>query len=394
FGEDLLEGAEALVDPVVVPRVDGRLVEVKLFLEPEEHAQVVEWMDVARDELRDAANSCPLQGRRRQERRAGMGLVEVLEDGHRLRERMTPVDERRDRLCGVDAGVIRRPVSALAQIEDDRFVRQRLQVERDPDAERRRRPDRLVELHRGTAEAAPGEGPPPGRISEEEEGAEEHAGVVRELVGGPALQGAGELEAEPHPRPRIDEEVRVPPGLLVPRPSELLGVVRVDVAVAAGEDDLPQRELRADEQGAEVDGVELAGPVESRDAGVDVGESGGVGRGDADWRTDGRASAQTGEEVGHPRAGGGLSELREGERTALARRRTPWRRRCGSGAPAGSCRRAVRAGPAAGRWWAGRPRRKPSGSRSARWRASRSRCRPGRGRCGCAEWRWRKSSLR
>src|SRR3954471_14346349 len=163
-------------------------------------------------------------------------------------------------------------------------------------------------------------GPPRRTRSEDEEAAEEYAIVGSDRSRDLVLHGAGELEPEPHARPRVDDQVGVPPHLVVPvRAAEGPHVAGVHVAVVSGQDHLSVRELGADEQGAEVERLEMAVRTggESGDSVVDVAEGGEVRGRHAGGLPRIHAAVQTGEQIAHSAAGGRLAEERNGERAAL-----------------------------------------------------------------------------
>src|ERR1700722_4915209 len=81
-----LDRREADRDPMGVPGVDRLLVVLERVLEIEQRRRIVERMDVAGDRLGDRAHVRGRDRVRRQQRRLGMRLVEVLDDGERLRQ--------------------------------------------------------------------------------------------------------------------------------------------------------------------------------------------------------------------------------------------------------------------------------------------------------------------
>src|SRR5205823_3936269 len=142
------QAAEPLVDPVRVPAVARGIVRLQLARQIPQHAQVVQRVDVACHELGDGADA--RAGRRvlREQRRLGMGLVQVLDDRHRLEQRLARRQlQRRNRAHRIDALVLVCQVLLGAQVEDHALVRQPLQSQRDADAKGRRGEHRLVEPH-------------------------------------------------------------------------------------------------------------------------------------------------------------------------------------------------------------------------------------------------------
>src|SRR5471030_1463329 len=91
-GDQRLEGAEALDDPVVVPALDRLLVLAELLAEIAQHPQIVDRVDVAGDDLRQSADAGAVAGMARQQRRLAVRLVEILDDRQRLDESLVLVD--------------------------------------------------------------------------------------------------------------------------------------------------------------------------------------------------------------------------------------------------------------------------------------------------------------
>src|SRR5262249_18755211 len=79
-----LERLESFRDPMMVPGVDGALFLVHRALEVAQGADVVERVDIASDDLRERSRPRSRNRVLRQERRVGMGLVEIVDDRERL----------------------------------------------------------------------------------------------------------------------------------------------------------------------------------------------------------------------------------------------------------------------------------------------------------------------
>ena len=75
---------EAERDPMVEPGLDIRLLMAELPAEELQHAQIVDRVDVAGDRLRERADPRAPSRIARQQRRRGMGLIEIFDDGERL----------------------------------------------------------------------------------------------------------------------------------------------------------------------------------------------------------------------------------------------------------------------------------------------------------------------
>ena len=110
-------------------------------------------MDLAGDVERDRAHAGAAERVGGQQRRLGDGLVEVLDDRERLRDRRRRAalgvvdDERRHQLRRRDGAKRRRELLVLDEVDRQVVVVEPLQRQRDPDAVRRRRAEVAVELH-------------------------------------------------------------------------------------------------------------------------------------------------------------------------------------------------------------------------------------------------------
>src|SRR5690606_26907057 len=107
-----LDGIEAERHPVPVPGGDGLLVAAERVAQVLEDAQVVERVDVAGDNVHDRAHVGAGERGRRQQRRLGMDLLQVYEDGRRLDQhfvvrfvRVTEQDQGRYQALRVDGAV-------------------------------------------------------------------------------------------------------------------------------------------------------------------------------------------------------------------------------------------------------------------------------------------------
>ncbi len=121
-GEPALDDLEPGLDPVPVPAVLVVVGDLELALQIAQHAQVVERMDLARDVERERAHAGAAERIGRQQRRLGEGLVEVLDDRERLRQRRLAVlrivdDERRHELRRRDRAKRRRELLVLDQVD-------------------------------------------------------------------------------------------------------------------------------------------------------------------------------------------------------------------------------------------------------------------------------------
>src|SRR5262249_12500238 len=133
-------------NPVPIPGID-LLLRLTKALQMLQNPQVVEWMDLGRDELRERAH--PRAGQRVARHQPGLRvrLVEILDDGERLTEARAVVElERRQQRLRIDLGIGAAAVLAFREVDEHGLVLQALQVQRDANAERRRAAEVRVEL--------------------------------------------------------------------------------------------------------------------------------------------------------------------------------------------------------------------------------------------------------
>src|SRR5215470_1018788 len=167
-GKMRLDRPRALVEPVPDPLQPLRLVDLELVAEVVADPRHDQRVDVARRDLRQPPDARAGARLAREERRLGMGLVQVLEDRERLEERWgVAVEERRHHALRVDAAVPGRELLALQEIDDRLLEGDRLEVERDPHAERGERAPEAVEFHAvSLTSASPGRSAPARRLAD------------------------------------------------------------------------------------------------------------------------------------------------------------------------------------------------------------------------------------
>src|SRR5258706_3170458 len=141
------ELGEPIRDPVPVPGLD------LLFVLPErlqvlERSQIVEGMDLARDEQRKRSHSGAPGWILGKKRGGGPRLLPILDDGQGLVEQRATVVERRQQRLMVELRVARVAMLAFRQMDQLGLVAEPLQIERDPDAERGRAAKVRVQLHK------------------------------------------------------------------------------------------------------------------------------------------------------------------------------------------------------------------------------------------------------
>ena len=107
-------------------------------------------MDVAGDHLGERAHMGACDRIGRQQRRLGMDLVEILDDGERLDQHVAVVErQRRHAPLRIDGAELGRVLLAAALGEMDRLhlVGEALEIERDPRPVGGRRAEIGIELH-------------------------------------------------------------------------------------------------------------------------------------------------------------------------------------------------------------------------------------------------------
>ena len=147
-GELRLDCLETHIAPVAAPAVLLRLGRAQRAGQVIQHTQVVERVDVAGDRERERAHAGATGGVRRQQRRLRGRLVEPLDDGERLGHHVAVVgDERRHEPLRIQRQVVVVALRPAAQMNEGALRGETFEVERDPDAIRRRRAEVVVELH-------------------------------------------------------------------------------------------------------------------------------------------------------------------------------------------------------------------------------------------------------
>ena len=134
----------------MIPGVDRALLLVHLALEIAQRADIVERMDIAGDDLRQRPHLRARDRILRQQRRLGMGLVEIFDDGERLDQHLAcRRDQRRHAHLRIDRAEFRPPVVAavLDQMDRHGLVGDALEIERDAHAVGGRRAEIGIELH-------------------------------------------------------------------------------------------------------------------------------------------------------------------------------------------------------------------------------------------------------
>src|SRR5271166_5585805 len=145
-----LDCVEAVDDPVAIPGIDLLLRLTELVLEIAQRPHIVERMDVAGDHLRNRAHLRTFHALARQQRRVGMHLIEIFDDGKRLNEHIAAIElERGHPHLRVDGAKLRLPVESafLLQVDGDHVGDEALEVERDANPIGRGRAKIGVERH-------------------------------------------------------------------------------------------------------------------------------------------------------------------------------------------------------------------------------------------------------
>src|SRR5689334_16289884 len=139
-------------DPVPVPVVDLLLRLPERALQMLQHAQVVQRMDLARDQIGDGTHPRARERFLRNERWRRVLFVQPLDDGERLDEARAVVEfERRQERLRVYLGVPAFAVLPLRQVHEHRLVGDAFKVERDANAKGRGAAKVGVKLHNAGA---------------------------------------------------------------------------------------------------------------------------------------------------------------------------------------------------------------------------------------------------
>src|SRR3977135_4408778 len=184
------EGLERLERPMREPLVARRLVLVHFALEVAANPRNDQRMPVTHGDLRKPPHARPAPGIRRQQRRLGMRLLQILEDRHRLKQRRPAVDHERGHYAlRVDRLVILGVLLSLQQIDRDLLDLDSLERESGAHAVGGERAPEPVEFHRHRM--------PPLSVS---------AGrpEPRHRIRGPARRASGPCRRTPPPDRRAD----------------------------------------------------------------------------------------------------------------------------------------------------------------------------------------------
>src|ERR1700733_7936076 len=135
---------------MIVPGVDRTLFLVQLVLQVAQRADIVEWMDVAGDEVGERARLGASDRVLGQQRRLGLRLGEIFDDGERLQQMLAARrDQHRHAHLRIDGAEFRPLVVAafLDQMDRRRLVGDALEIERDAHAIRGRRAEVGIKFH-------------------------------------------------------------------------------------------------------------------------------------------------------------------------------------------------------------------------------------------------------
>src|SRR5262252_1634734 len=120
--DQLLDRFEAGDDPVTVPFLDRALVRLEGVAQIGERSGIVERVDVAGDDLRYGAYPRPFDRVLRQQRRVGVDLIEIFDDGKRLQQHVAIVQrEHRHPLLRIYGTKFRRMLPAAIAGQMNRY---------------------------------------------------------------------------------------------------------------------------------------------------------------------------------------------------------------------------------------------------------------------------------
>ena len=109
--------------------------------------QIVDWMNIASDNLGERTHPRAIRGIPRQKWRIGVGLIEIFDDCQRLNQSSLTVLQGRHQALGVDGQIIGLDLVIAPQMDGHGLVVELFQIEGDADAERGRGTKIAVELH-------------------------------------------------------------------------------------------------------------------------------------------------------------------------------------------------------------------------------------------------------
>src|SRR5580704_10609520 len=148
--EQRFERLEAGDHPMMVPGIDRALLLVQLVLQVAQRAGIVERMDVAGDEVGERARLGAPDRILGQQRRLGMRLIEIFDDGERLQQMLAAWrHQHRHAHLRIDGAEFRPLVVAavLDQVNRRRLIAYALEIERDAHTKRRRRAEVGIKFH-------------------------------------------------------------------------------------------------------------------------------------------------------------------------------------------------------------------------------------------------------
>src|SRR5919198_6482489 len=147
-----LQLGEPVGDPVPVPVVDLLLRLAERALQMLQHAQIVERMDLAGDEVGERAHARACDRLARQERWYRMPFLQPLDDGERLHKAPAIVElEGGQQRLRIHFDVLALTMLALRKVHEHRLVTEALQIERNANAKGCGAAEVRVELHNAGA---------------------------------------------------------------------------------------------------------------------------------------------------------------------------------------------------------------------------------------------------
>ena len=143
-----LVGLEAGLDPVTRPGESALLGLPELLAQILHHPQVLDGMDIGGADQRQGPHAGAVDRILGQQRRLGMRLLEIFQDGQRLGQHLARIEHQgRHQLLRIERDIVGRRLLALAQMARSVLDLDALEIERDTHAKRRRRTKIADELH-------------------------------------------------------------------------------------------------------------------------------------------------------------------------------------------------------------------------------------------------------
>ena len=153
-GQMSLQRGQRFHDPVPPPRCLLRVAQIEFVVEIAPHPRRQQRMALAGHHQRQRTHAGAAVDIGGQQRRGGVFLVEIFEDGERLEQRGAVIlDQRRQRHLRIDLAILGVTMRVGVEVDEDHLGRNVFQIERDADAKARQRSPEGEEFHGGEPRA-------------------------------------------------------------------------------------------------------------------------------------------------------------------------------------------------------------------------------------------------